>query len=129
MRIIGLSFFYHDSAAVLLVDGVPLAMAEEERFSRKKHDSGFPEKAIDFVLKKGGIGATDLDYVVFYEKPFLKLERIIKTDLAVFPWAPNAFRESVKHLFLSKIWIRELISSHLKIPAHKVLFSEHHFSH
>lgn len=129
MKILGLSFFYHDSAAVLLIDGVPVAMSEEERFSQKKHDSGFPEKAVDFVLKEGSIKAGDLDYVVFYEKPFLKLERIIKTDLAVFPFAPIAFRESTKHLFLSKLWIKDLISKKLKINPDKILFSEHHLSH
>lgn len=129
MKILGLSFFYHDAAAALVVDGVPVAMAEEERFSRKKHDSEFPELAIDFVLQTGKISASDLDYVVFYEKPFLKLERILKTDLATWPLAPHVFIESVKNLFMKKIWIRELVSRKLGIPPEKVLFSEHHLSH
>ncbi len=128
-KILGLSFFYHDSAAALLVDGVPVAMAEEERFSRKKHDSEFPELAIEFVLKKAGITAVDLDYIVFYEKPFLKMERIFKTLLGVYPFSPWLFLHSVKNLFLSKIWIRELIVRKLRVDPKKVLFVEHHYSH
>ncbi len=112
-----------------MVDGVPVAMAEEERFSRKKHDSEFPMLAIDFVLKSGGIVAADLDYVVFYEKPFVKFERIMKTALASWPWAPRVFTESIKHLFLDKLWIRQLISSQLHISDDKVMFSNHHISH
>ena len=108
--ILGISCFYHDSAAVLLADGVPVAMAEEERFSRKKSDSDFPESAIDFVLKSGGIEPKELDYVVFYEKPFLKLERIFKTNLATFPFAPHVFVESTKNLFLKKN-LRSLLES------------------
>ncbi|MEK7659282.1 MAG: carbamoyltransferase [Patescibacteria group bacterium] len=129
MKILGLSFFYHDAAACLLIDGVPAAMAEEERFSRKKHDSGFPSFAIDFVLKKANVKACDVDWVVFYEKPFIKFERIIKTALKTFPWAPGVFRESIKHLFLNKLWIRHLIAVELGISPQKVLFSNHHLSH
>ena len=129
MNILGLSFFYHDAAAALLMNGVPVAMSEEERFSRKKHDSDFPELAINFVLKKGGISAKDVDYVVFYEKPFIKLDRIMKTDLATFPIAPHVFVASIKSLFLKKIWIRQIISSRLGIDPGKVLFVEHHLSH
>lgn len=129
MKILGLSFFYHDAAAALLIDGVPVAMAEEERFSRKKHDSDFPEKAINFALKEGNLKPQDLDWVVFYEKPFLKLERILKTNLVTFPWAPQVFVESVKGLFLSKIWIRALIVKEIGIEPSKILFSEHHLSH
>jgi len=121
MKILGLSFFYHDSAAALVVDGVPVAMAEEERFSRKKHDSGFPSSAIQFVLAEGGIAIADLDYVIFYERPFLKLERVLKTALAVFPWAPGAFVRSVKSEFVSKIWIRACIAKETGIDAGKIL--------
>lgn len=128
-KILGLSFFYHDSAAALLVDGIPVAMAEEERFSRKKNDSEFPEKAVEFVLRKANLKPADLDYVIFYEKPFLKLERIMKTDLSAFPLAPQVFIESTKNLFLKKIWIREIIFNKIGIPPEKILFSEHHLSH
>jgi carbamoyltransferase len=129
MKILGLSFFYHDSAAALVVDGVPVSMAQEERFSGKKNDHEFPKGAVDFVLKEGGITAKDLDCVVFYEKPFLKMERIIKTDLATFPSAPQVFIESVKNLFLKKIWIRAIAAKELGISPDKILFSEHHLSH
>ena len=127
--ILGLSFFYHDAAAALLVDGVPVAMAEEERFSRKKHDSGYPKQAIAFVLKEAGIRTNEIDYAVFYEKPFLKFERLIKTHLAVWPKAPLAFVRSIKGLFIDKLWIRNIIAEDLAIPTSRVLFSEHHFSH
>ena len=85
MYILGISCFYHDAAAALIHDGQLIAASEEERFSRKKHDSSFPSLAIDFCLKTAGITADDLDYVVFYEKPLLKFERIIKTQLSTFP--------------------------------------------
>lgn len=129
MNILGLSFFYHDASAALLIDGIPVAMSEEERFSRKKHDFDYPEKAIEFVLKQGKITPKELDWVVFYEKPFLKFERIIKTSLATYPLAPWVFQESTKNLFTSRVWIRELICKKLKIPQEKVLFAEHHLSH
>jgi carbamoyltransferase len=129
MNILGLSFFYHDSAACLLVNGVPVAMSEEERFSRKKHDAGYPELAIQFVLRESGLSAKDLDAVVFYEKPFWKLDRLMKSALATFPLAPVAFAESVKSLFTSKLWIRHLISSKLDVPPEKIHFSGHHLSH
>ena len=82
MKILGLSFFYHDSAAALVIDGVPVAMAEEERFSRKKHDSNFPKRAINFVLDYSCVKFPELDYIVFYEKPFIKLDRIFKTSFS-----------------------------------------------
>ena len=129
MKILGLSFFYHDSAACLLVDGVPLAMAEEERFSREKHDSGWPQLAVDFVLAQGEISEQELDWVVFYEKPFLKFVRVMKSSLAAFPLAPAVFIRSIRNLFLDKIWIRHLISEKLRIDPAKILFSNHHLSH
>jgi len=128
-KILGLSFFYHDSAAALLVDGTPIAMAEEERFTRKKNDAKFPQNAVKFVLNKANLKPEDLDYVVFYEKPFLKLERIMKTNLSIFPLAPQVFIESTKNLFLKKIWIREIIFKNVGVPPEKILFSEHHLSH
>lgn len=129
MKILGLSFFYHDAAACLVVDGIPVAMSEEERFSRKKHDSEYPAGAIEFVLQTGGINAADLDAVVFYEKPFIKFDRLIKSALEVFPFAPMAFGGSMKSFFTKKMWIRSLISSKLGISAEKIFFSQHHLSH
>ncbi|MDD5144798.1 MAG: carbamoyltransferase N-terminal domain-containing protein [Candidatus Pacebacteria bacterium] len=129
MKILGLSFFYHDSAAALLVDGVPVAMSQEERFSRKKNDYRFPEKAINFVLESTKTKPEELDYVVFYEKPFLKLERVFKTVLSNYPFSFRVFVESVKSMFLDKLWVRDLVSRKLGIDPKKVLFSEHHLSH
>ena len=88
MRILGISAFYHDSAAALVVGGNIVAAAQEERFSRLKHDSGFPHEAISFCLSQGGMSFDELDYVVFYDKPFLKFERLLETYLA---FAPHGF--------------------------------------
>lgn len=129
IKILGLSFHYHDAAAALLVDGVPVAMSEEERFSRKKHDSVYPKLAIEFVLASGKITPAELDYVVFYEKPFIKFERVLKTLLATWPMAPLVFASTIKSMFLEKLWIRSEIAEHLKIRRDKILFSEHHLSH
>src|SRR5437016_13991302 len=95
MNILGISCFYHDSAAALLTDGKLIAAAEEERFSRIKHDFGFPEQAIAFCLEQAGIQARDLDHVVYYEKPFLKFERILSSCLQTFPRSYEVFRESM----------------------------------
>src|SRR5260370_8815448 len=88
MRILGISEFYHDSAAALIDDGKPVAAAQEERFSRKKHDAGFPRHAIAYCLREGGIALDAIDYVVFYDKPFLKFERLLETYIA---FAPRGF--------------------------------------
>ena len=129
MNILGVSCYYHDAAAALLRDGVPVAAAEEERFSRRKHDSGFPHLAIRFCLETAGIEVGDLDYVVFYEKPLLKFERILQTTLATFPRSSGVFRESMIQWFNEKLWIKSRLIEEFRLPASKVLFSEHHVSH
>jgi carbamoyltransferase len=129
MNILGLSFYYHDSAAALVQDGRLVAAAEEERFSRKKHDSGFPELAIEFVLKTGGITLHDVDFVVFYEKPFIKFERMLLTAMSTFPRSAAVFRESMQRWISDKLWIKSMMSRRLKVPASKILFAEHHVSH
>ena len=129
MYILGLSCYYHDAAAALLEDGVLIAAAEEERFSRKKHDSGYPHHAIAYCLEKAGITTKDLDYVVFYEKPLLKFERIIMTTLQMFPQSWGVFRESMIAWFNEKLWIKGQILTELDIPDKKLLFVEHHLSH
>lgn len=129
MYILGISCFYHDAAAALLRDGVLVAAAEEERFSRKKHDFGFPVHAIDFCLKQAGITGKDLDYVVFYEKPFVKFERILMTALGTFPNSLPTFRESMIAWFKDKLWIKGLLQDKLGVPASKILFTDHHMSH
>jgi carbamoyltransferase len=129
MYILGISCYYHDAAAALLHDGMLVAAAEEERFSRQKHDHNFPENAINFCLRQAGITGHDLDYVVFYEKPLLKFERILMSTLQTFPKAPDVFRESMVAWFNEKLWIKGKIITRLDIPDKKLLFVEHHLSH
>lgn len=129
MYILGISCYYHDSAAALLEDGMLVAAAEEERFTRKKHDYGFPAQAIDFCLKQAGIQSEDLDYVVFYEKPLLKFERIMLNNLQMFPQSYPVFRESMIAWFNEKLWVKGKILTYLNIPDQKLLFVEHHLSH
>jgi carbamoyltransferase len=129
MNILGLSFYYHDSSAALVQDGVLVAAAEEERFSRRKHDSGFPKLAIDFVLKTGGITLHDVDYVVFYEKPFVKFERMLLSAMGTFPRSAAVFRESMQRWISDKLWIKSMMARELGLPSSKLLFCEHHVSH
>ncbi len=129
MDILGISCYYHDAAAVLLRDGQVIAAAEEERFSRIKHDYGFPKLAIKFCLEQAGIRGEDLDYVVFFEKPFRKLDRILMTALQTYPQSWKVFRESMISWMLDKMWVATTLQSELGIPKAKVLFSEHHLSH
>ena len=129
MYILGLSCHYHDAAAALLKDGLLVAAAEEERFSRKKHDYDFPQRAIDFCLQQAGITTKELDYVVFYEKPLRKFERILLSTLQMFPQSYKVFRESMITWFNEKLWIQGTILTKLDIPDEKLLFVEHHLSH
>lgn len=129
MNILGISCYYHDAAAVLIRDGKVIAAAEEERFSRKKHDSSFPKKAIDFCLTEGKITSYELDYVVFYEKPFRKFHRILISAFSTYPWSYAMFREAMRVWLTQKLWIKQEIASHLKVDPGKILFSEHHLSH
>jgi carbamoyltransferase len=127
--VLGISCFFHDAAAALVRDGVLVAAAEEERFSRVKHDYEFPTRAIDYVLAAEGITAADLDHVAFFEKPFVKFERILMTSLQMFPRAPRLFREAMVTWLLDKLWVSALITERLGVPREKILFSEHHLSH
>ena len=129
MNILGLSFYYHDSSAALVQDGKLVAAAEEERFSRVKHDSGFPMLAIEFVCKMGGITVNDVDYIVFYEKPFVKFERMLLSAMATFPRSAAVFRESMQRWVTDKLWIKSMMSKKLGIPSSKILFCDHHMSH
>ena len=129
MYILGISCHYHDAAAALLHDGMLVAASEEERFTRKKHDYSFPQQAIDFCLAQAGITTQELDYVVFYEKPLLKFERIILTILQTFPQSWGVFRESMVAWFNEKLWVKSHILTQLDIPDEKLLFVEHHLSH
>lgn len=129
MYILGISCFYHDAAACLVKDGLLICAAEEERFSRKKHDFGFPEQSINFCLEFANISARELDYIVFYEKPFKKFERILKTIIATYPLSGNVFAESVKNWLLEKLWIKNIIKECVGIPEEKIFFVEHHLAH
>jgi len=134
-KILGISAFYHDSAAALLVDGKIIAAAQEERFTRKKHDASFPYNAIKFVLQFGNLNLSNIDQIVFYEKPFLKFERLLETYVA---FAPNGFKSFSKAM---PIWLKEkLFQKKMLIDAlnelgdaslneKKIFFSEHHLSH
>jgi len=127
--ILGLSAFYHDSSAALVRDGVLIAAAEEERFSRKKHDHDFPSLAVDFCLRQAGIGIQDVDYIVFYEKPFTKFERIFQTSLGTFPRGVAVFRAAMQTWLLDKLWIKAIIREKLNIDRDRIMFCDHHLSH
>jgi carbamoyltransferase len=129
MNILGISCYFHDAAAALLRDGQLIAAAEEERFTRKKHDYEFPQHAINFCLQMGGIRGADLDYVVFFEKPFIKFERLILSSMQTFPRSHRVFREAMITWLGDKLWIKHLIQKRLGVPPSKILFSEHHLSH
>ena len=135
MRFLGISAFYHDSAAALVDSGKIVAAAQEERFSRKKHDSNFPQLAIDYCLKEAKLSLNQIDYVVFYDKPFLKFERLLETYVACAPRGFQSFRMAMP------VWIKEklfqksfLIGKLSEISSvdnwtEKLLFAEHHQSH
>jgi carbamoyltransferase len=129
MYILGLSCYYHDSSAALLKDGLIVAASAEERFSRIKHDSSFPENAIKFCLEHGNIGTQDLDYVIFHEKPFIKFERIMKSLLATYPKSARLFCDISKGWLKEKLWIKPKIAEFLNISEDRILFSNHHISH
>jgi carbamoyltransferase len=129
MYILGISCYYHDAAAVLLKDGVLVAAAEEERFTRIKHDFGFPKNAIRFCMEQAGISGADLDYAVFFEKPFRKLDRILMMTLQTYPQAWKVFRESMITWMVDKLWVATTLQDEIGIEKNKVLFSEHHLSH
>ncbi len=129
MNILGISCFFHDAAAALVQHGIVTAAAEEERFTRIKHDPEFPTRAIEFCLRQGGVRPEELDWVVFYEKPFRKFERILLSTLGTFPRSFGVFRESMMKWLSHKLWVKGLIARRLGIPPERVLFSEHHLSH
>lgn len=129
MYILGIAAFYHDSSAALLKDGQLVAAAMEERFSRKKHDNSYPKAAIEFCLQHAGITADDLDYIVFYEKPLIKFERILMTTLNTFPRSASVWREAMVSWLKEKLWVKSAINNHLHTGFDKILFCDHHMSH
>jgi carbamoyltransferase len=129
VKILGISAHYHDSAAALLIGGMPIAAVQEERLSRRKNDAAFPLLAIEWCLDHAGIGPEALDAVVFYERPMLKFDRILTCALRAFPRSWRAFPKAMKNSLGEKVWVRGVISSHLGVSGHKILFTEHHQSH
>jgi carbamoyltransferase len=129
MNVLGISCFYHDSAAALLRDGVVVAACQEERLSRKKHDQSFPARAVRYVLKEAGIGPGDLDAVGFYDKPLLKFERMLSTYIATFPRSFGSFRKAMPVWMKEKLWVPAIIRKELRPYKGPILFAEHHMSH
>jgi len=129
MKILGISAHYHDSAAALVVDGVPVCAVQEERVSRRKNDAGFPIGAIDWCLDHAGLDAGALDAVVFYERSMLKFERILTTALRAFPRSWRSFPAAMKSTLGEKVWVRGIIASYLGVPRNTILFTGHHASH
>ncbi len=128
MYILGISAFYHDSAAALLKDGEIIAAAQEERFTRKKHDHNFPGNAVNFCLQHAGIKSSDLEIVAFYDKPFLKFERLLETYLAYAPVGIKSFIKAMPLWIKEKLWMKEMIKDKLGYEG-KIIFPEHHESH
>ncbi|MBP7461158.1 MAG: carbamoyltransferase [Candidatus Delongbacteria bacterium] len=128
MLILGISAFYHDSAAALIRDEEIVAAAQLERFNRKKHDYRFPREAVAYCLKEAGISIDQLDYVVFYDKPFIKFERILESYLAMAPHGISSFLKAIPVWVKQKLWISEVIRNELNYKG-KLLFPEHHESH
>ena len=135
MHILGISAFYHDSAAALVTDGRIVAAAQEERFTRKKHDAGYPRHAIEYCLAEAGIKLDQVDHVAFYDKPFLKFERLLETYLAFAPRGFQSFRMAIPLWLREKLFLKDLLIKKLKESApgfdwdKRLLFSEHHLSH
>ncbi len=133
--ILGISAFYHDSAAALIIDGEIIAAAQEERFSRKKHDASYPFHAVDYVLKEKNLSLNDVDYIVFFEKPFLKFERLLETYMAFAPKGFRSFSLSMPIWLREKLFQKKFLFEKLKLhdrkfnDINKIKFSEHHYSH
>ncbi|MEW5911523.1 MAG: carbamoyltransferase [Thermodesulfobacteriota bacterium] len=128
MYVLGISAYYHDSAAALLKDGEVVAAAQEERFTRKKHDQCFPSQAVAYCLKEANINSSDLNLLAFYEKPFLKFERLLETYLAYVPVGLKNFLAAMPQWVKQKLWLADIIRKELAYEG-KIIFPEHHESH
>src|ERR1700746_874193 len=134
MRVLGISAFYHDSAAALVEDGRVVAAAQEERFTRKKHDPSFPHHAIQYCLEASGATLSEIDHVAFYDKPFLKFERLLETYIALAPRGFRSFKMAIPLWLKEKLFQKSLLRKQLKefdeqVGSDKLLFTEHHLSH
>jgi carbamoyltransferase len=128
MNILGISAFYHDSAACLVRDGRIIAAAQEERFTREKYDASFPRHAVEYCLREGGISIKGVNYVAFYEKPFLKFDRLLHSYLAYAPAGLPSFLKAMPIWIKDKIWMKAFIAKELSYEG-KIIFPEHHESH
>src|ERR1700674_1848471 len=128
-RILGISAYYHDSAACLVEDGRIVAAAQEERFTRKKHDAGFPSRAVEYCLREAGITAGQLDLVGFYEKPLVKFSRLIETYIACAPRGLRSYLTALPLWLTDKLWISDDIRQRLEGYEGEILFGEHHELH
>ena len=129
MKILGISAHYHDAAAAVVIDGVPVCAVQEERLSRHKHDASFPLAAIEWCLEEARVDADELDAVVFYERSMLKFERVLTCMLRSFPRSWRSFPHAIKNSLGEKVWVRGIIASHLGVPRSKIFFTSHHASH
>jgi carbamoyltransferase len=129
MKVLGISAHYHDSAAALVIDGVPVCAVQEERLSRHKNDAAFPVGAIEWCLDHAGLSPADLDAVVFYERSMRKFDRILTSALRTFPHSWRSFPHAIKSSLGEKVWARGIISAYLGVPRSKILFTGHHDSH
>lgn len=129
MKILGISAHYHDAAAALVVEGVPVCAVQEEWLSRRKNDATFPAGAIEWCLDHAGLDPDDLDAVVFYERSMLKFERILTCALRAFPRSWRSFPNAIQNTLGEKVWVRGIVSSHLGVPRQKIFFTDHHASH
>ncbi|HKY82882.1 MAG TPA: carbamoyltransferase N-terminal domain-containing protein [Sphingobium sp.] len=129
MKILGISAFYHDAAAALVIDGLPVAAVQEERLSRRKNDAEFPMKAIEWCLDSAALEPEELDAVIFYERPALKFDRVLMTLLRSFPHSWRAFPHAMNNMLGEKLWVRGVIAAQLGIDARRILFTDHHVSH
>ena len=135
MLVVGISAFYHDAAAALVRDGEIVAAAQEERFTRKKHDSSFPRHALEYCLAEAGVGLEEVDLVAFYDKPFLKFERLLETYLAFAPRGFESFRMAIPIWLREKLFLKDLLHNQLRQHCpdfdwdERLVFSEHHLSH
>src|SRR5947208_9940786 len=128
--ILGISAFYHDSAAAIVVDGQIVAAAQEERFTRKKHDPGFPSRAVQYCLQEANLDAADLDYVAFYDKPLTKFERLLETYLAFAPSGLRSFSLALPVWLKEKLFMRRTLRNGLDGESRApLLFLDHHESH
>jgi carbamoyltransferase len=136
MRVLGISAFYHDSAAALICNGEIIAAAQEERFTRKKHDPAFPARAVEYCLKQANIKLDDVDMIAFYDKPLLKFERLLETYLAFAPRGFKSFSMAIPVWLREKLFLKDLLAAELaklgankKVLESRMVFSEHHLSH